>query len=87
MNSLFGNSSGPSYISGEKKGANQAKQSKRKIEKMGAVKKKGKIKKTEMDKTSLKQTGLENWAIRTQEEKKTPLGKKIDNGNTISRSA
>ena len=54
---------------------------------MGAVKRKGKIKKTEMDKTSLKQTGLENWAIRTQEEKKTPLGKKIDNGNTISRSA
>ena len=42
MNSLFGNSSGPSYISGEKKGANQAKQSKRKIEKMGAIKRKGK---------------------------------------------
>ena len=40
-----------------------------------------------MDKVTLRQTGLEKWAIRTQKEKKSPVSKKIDKENIGSRSA
>ena len=40
-----------------------------------------------MGKITLKQTGLEKWAIRTKEEEKTPLGKKNYKENTCLRSA
>ena len=84
MSSLFGNLSGNSNISGEKKGSEQKKQSKRKFDKVEAVKGKGKVKKTAKDKVTLRQTGFENWAIRTQEEQKTPMSKKVDKENSGS---
>ena len=45
MSSLFGNMSGNSNISGEKNGSEYKKQSKRKFDKVEAVKGKGKVKK------------------------------------------
>ena len=40
-----------------------------------------------MDKVTLRQTGLEIGAIRTQEEEKSPVSKKIAKENIGSRSA
>ena len=84
MRSIFGDLSGNSNISGEKKSCEQKKQSKRKIDKVEAVKRKGNVKKTAKDKVTLKQTGLENWAIRATEEQKTPMSKKVDKENSGS---
>ena len=65
MKSPFGTSYKTSNIPREEKGEALQKQSKRKIEKLGAVKRKGKLKKTGMDKIILKQTAIDKWAIKT----------------------
>ena len=77
MKSIFETTSGLSNKSGETKSKSEEKQGKRKFDKLGAVKRKGKVKKIAVDKKNLRQTGLENWAIRAQKKKKTPESKKI----------
>ena len=82
MSSIFGDLSGNSNISGKKNSSEQKKQSKRKIQMVEAVKRKGKVKKKARDNVTLRQTGLENWAIRKLEEQKTPMSKKSDKENS-----